>query len=285
MEQIVEGGFYCVKLDCSGRRLKVRQKNLMRLDTTAAADAGPAASDHAPAAAQVRQASSERLPPAFPQGFLDRNAAASRGVVQEGVALGTRSSLASPSAQPSQRDTRRRAAATSSGLEREDQPQAAAAGSDAQASEAAAQAREDPYAEPLLLSAFNNPHLRRDYGELFERGCAVLISQAIWRRGGSLCGDPVHMREAVLRLTAQLEAELMAARETTEAHAFGPHAAGAGAPPLPASLLPTLPGEGQPSPGMQLLALMDEVRVGLRSRPKAASPLKRCAPRCVALYA
>lgn len=91
----------------------------------------------------------------------------------------------------------------------------------------------------LLLRAFNNANLRRDYGELFERGCELLVADGIRRRGGALCGDPGHLRQAVLRLTLQLEAEMLAAREATEAAALAalapPHAEAAGvgdAPPL-----------------------------------------------------
>ena len=170
-----------------------------------------------------------------------------------------------------QRDDRREAAAA-----------AAEGGGNVDGAEEGGQAREGWGAEAdasqtgadgggggLLLRAFNQPNLGRDYGALFVRGCVLLVEKALARRGVILCRDLSHVREAVLRLTAQLEAELLAARQTAEAQAF----ATPSLPPEPAPFAPRdqaahtteagdagPPREPPPAPSMQLLALVDEVK-------------------------
>ena len=249
MEQVVDNGLYCVKLDGSGRRLKVRHKNLCLLDPrdprarppvpaeAAASSAGPAAApDQAPhTARQHRRARPEPPLPAFPQGFLDAAAPLGGG-------------------------TRPRDPLASSRMHGQSAHETAGTGVPA-AGEAAGHSAPNAGSsgeghEPgLLLRAFNNTNVRRDYGELFERGCEVLVADGIRRRGGALCGDAVHMRQAVLRLTVQLEAEMLAAREATEAEALAalalPPAASAGASPPQAPTAAT---------GIHVLAQVDQVR-------------------------
>jgi hypothetical protein len=256
VEEEVGNGIFCVRLDGSARRLKVRENNVVLLDPrdphARMRTESPAATTSGFSAAGARVGSGRTPAPCSSNA---RSSEPNQAQSNQPMSSSSQPRAAAPIRQPAVAqgflrglsENPRNAAWPPAPVQQQNEGSGAFS---EMAGVPGIMPDFDPAADAseceTLLRAFPRPALRANYGLFFELGCAKLIVVALRRRGGDLCGNVEHMREAVLKLTLQLEDEMIAAREMAECAAF-PAAADAGDPAMAGA-----------APSVQVLAMIDE---------------------------
>jgi hypothetical protein len=207
VEEDLGAGLFCVRLDKSARRLKVRAMNIAPLDSS-----DPHARMSSPAATNDSSPGEQRNNTAAQATAQPSRAAGAQPTVSRGFLQGNNIhvELQGPLLNDVHVEVQQQAGPS---VQHPDAPH------QTHGPHAAHHASFDTVSQAMIL-AFNRQDLCDKYGRFFKRGCTWLIYDALKRRGHSLCGDPAHMRDALLRLSLQLEAEIVAAREVTEHQAF-----------------------------------------------------------------
>jgi len=189
LEQV--GDNLCVRLDVSARRLKVNIKNVTLIDPRE-----PCATAGCPAAggASSRGASSMGTAGASCGGSSSRSSNAGSEAQDAQHAAASASSHPAPTSQPTfQRGFLRPPHAN-------DAAEMQAGESTRTSSRSGPQPAASETLETLLVSVFERPTLRSNYGLFLVLGCARLIAAALRRRGQELCGNEGY---ALLALIAQ----------------------------------------------------------------------------------
>ena len=227
VEREVGAGFFCVRLeDGSARRLRVRASNLLDASDSLTSSASPVATTAA--SSSVGASGPNHI-------HIDLQGAAMAGTGEWHAALPGSGGNLRVDIRPQHQNLSRDHASVSSLLRqyavaprppRHGVPPSPPSYGDASAA---------------MLRAFNRMDLGSKFGLYFETGCTRLVYEALLQRNVQFALEPSEMRETLLRLSICLEAELVAARESVEAGAFGLAAAGAQAPDTPASSPATVP--------------------------------------------